>query len=299
MKYDELKAYQTELTHQIDNAQRQENEDKVIELKEKFYQNKLDMLKCIKDEDSVRNAITAYQLRENVRDTPIPPRYATGVTMLDEKLKGGFEVGTFVQLAGQSGGGKTTILLTILANISKHKKCMMFNFEMGNRRIVDRLNKLLSVDEQWQNLMVDGLTRRLDDLCNEIRLSARDGIKFFMIDSMMKIETNEQDELKSQALISKQLSKVAQEKEVIVILINQMSEDAIKNSRLSLKGSNSQQYDSDITFFLIVEDTKRRLVCSKNRQDEYLFNLDISLSDLNHAPEIEITYENVSMPMIG
>ena len=295
MKYDDLKKLQNDLTHQIDQATNEENHELVIELKKKFYQNKLDMLDAISEEDRVRNAVTAAQLRDEVRNNPIPARYATGITILDEKLKGGFEVGTFVQLAGQSGGGKTTIVLSILANIADYSKCMMFNFEMGSRRIVDRLGKLLHSDHQWENLLVDSLTRGIDDLCNEITLSARDGIKFFMIDSMMKIETGEQDDLKAQAIISKKLAKVSQEREVIVILINQMSEDAIRHKRLSLKGSNSQQYDADMSFFLIVEDNKRRLICSKNRQDEYLFNLDIGLGDLKAPQEVEVTYQSIEM----
>lgn len=293
MKYDDLKNLQSEIVMAIDKANREQNEDVLIDLKKKFHQNKIDMLNAIQQEDTTRNAISAKDLKQMVMMNPVPPRYETGISILDEHLKGGFEVGTFVQLAGQSGGGKTTILLNILANISRGKKCMMFNFEMGSRRIINRLDKMLKEPSQWENLMVDGLTRNIDALCDEITLSARDGIKFFMIDSMMKIETGDADELKSQAMVSNRLSKVAQEREVIIILINQMSEDAIKSKRFSLKGSNSQQYDSDMSLFLVVQDEKRRLFCSKNRQDEYLFNFEIGLNDLSKyaKPELEITYE--------
>jgi replicative DNA helicase len=300
MTYDDLKAYQSELVLHIDQATQANNTDEVIKLKRKLYQNKISMLDAISKEDKDRSIITARALKQKVDSQPIPPRYETGITMFDYKLKGGFEVGTFIQLSGESGAGKTTFILAILANIARYKNCVLFNYEMGERRISDRLVRLFDCNEQWDNLLIDSHTRHIDRLCDEITLSARDGIKFFMIDSMMKIETDTDNFIEQQVEISHKLSKLCQDKEIIIILINQQSEDALKNNRLSLKGSNSQKYDSDMVFFLTIDKDKRKLICAKNRQDEYLFSLDVSIDDVKPKKEVVVEYEteNISMTHI-
>ena len=53
--------------------------------------------------------------------------------------------------------------------------------------MVARLDKLLVTDAQLDNLIVDSRTRDLDQMINEIRIYAKKGIKFFAIDSKMKI----------------------------------------------------------------------------------------------------------------
>jgi hypothetical protein len=64
----------------------------------------------------------------------------------------------------------------------------------------------------------------LELLVMEITLYARDGIKFFAIDSRMKIEVDgDGKDHQKTALISSKLSKLAQEKDIIIFLINQMS----------------------------------------------------------------------------
>lgn len=296
MTFDELMRANEQLAFKIDQAKQSGDNKLGLELKREYYQNKLAILDIIGQEEKERAAIPAKVLRDRIKNTPIPPRYATGIHSLDNKLKGGIEVGTFIQLSGESGAGKTTLVLTILANVAKYNRCDFFNFEMGERRIVNRFEKLLREDQQWDNLHVDSYTRSIDDLCNEIKISARDGVKFFMIDSMMKIETTKDHIIEQQNEISHKLSKLSQEKEIIIFLINQQSEEALKHNRLSLKGSNNQKYDADMVFFLMIDDGKRELVCAKNRQDEYLFNLDISLSDLQAPQEVEITYQSVQMP---
>ncbi len=297
--YDELKALDNNLVHQIDQAERSQDIALSLKLKKEYHYNKIAMLHAISDEDKKRKALTARELRELVASQPIPPRYGTGIVLLDDKLKGGFEVGTFIQVAGESGAGKTTLLLAILSNVAKYKKEVFFNFEMGSRRIVKRLENLLTTEEQWDNLLIDTESRHINTLCMEITLHAREGQKFFMIDSMMKIETDSADYLKGQEEISHKLSKLAQQKELIIMLINQVSEEALKNKRLSLKGSNSQKYDADMAFFLTVEGDKRVLHCAKNRQDEYLFNLELTEDDVKgKTTAVEVEYQTISQPVI-
>lgn len=275
-RLDKLESRNRELTIQIDIAE--QNGQSVYDLKRELFKNKLEMIDIITTEEN-RNGITARELKRLVELRPKQPRYETGIRPLDEKLYGGIEVGSLVQLAGESFVGKTHLTLEILSNVANYSKTVFFNFEMGDTRIVKRLNKLLVNDTQWDNLIIDHDTRELTQICNEITLYARDGIKFFTIDSKMKIEVKgEGSDHQKFSSITKELSKIAQKNDIIIFLINQMSEDDIKNKRLAFKGSGDQKYDSDIALFYIKDqDNNRRLVCNKNRQDEIEFHVDLRL----------------------
>jgi replicative DNA helicase len=285
-RLDELEKRNTELASLIAQAERT-GADNIYELKKELYSNKIAMIEIITVEEK-RSGITALELKRLVEMRPKVPRYETGVTALDSNLNGGIEVGTFVQLAGESGSGKTHLLLEILSNVSNYSKTVFFNFEMGDVRIIKRLEHLLTRDEQWENLIIDKDSRDLEILSNEIRLHARDGVKFFVIDSKMKIEvsTNQEDHQKFSS-ITNRLAKLSQQNDIIIFLINQMSEQDIKNKRLAFKGSGDQQYDSDISLFYVKDEAgKRTLICNKNRQDEFTFRFDTYL-DANNRTQSE------------
>jgi len=269
--------------------------DERIDLKRNKYTLKLALLDCITQKDT-RSGITAKELRNKVRAKVQSPIYATGIRALDNELDGGFEEGSFIQLAGQSFVGKTHLLLDILTNISEHHKCVFFNFEMGDKRIVSRLNKLLTKDAQWDNLIIDSDSRNLKDLMMEISLYAEDNIKFFMIDSKMKIYVDGMnDDHKQFSFISKELSKIAQQKDIIILFINQMSEEDIKGKRLAFKGSGDQQYDSDISLFYVLDEKteERTLICNKNRTiNERTFKVKLVL-DSNGRTVGQNSYERV------
>ena len=276
-----LDAENKELASRIAIAENNKDTNR-YSLKKRLYENKIRMIEIITLEEK-RAGITARELKRLVELRPKVPRYETGVKALDNSLFGGIEIGTFVQLAGESGVGKTHLTLEILSNIANYSKSVFFNFEMGDTRIVNRLNKLLVNEQQWDNLIIDNDSRDIDTLCNEIILYARDGVKFFTIDSKMKIEvSSDKEDYQKFSNITKKLSALSQKHDIIIFLINQMSEQDIKNKRLAFKGSGDQQYDSDISLFYVKDkDDKRNLICNKNRQDERTFNLELFLDENN------------------
>lgn len=249
---------------------------------------------------------------------PKQPKYSIGITPIDRELAtwedrqygnlGGIETGTFINLAGESGAGKTTLTIDILANVSQYSRTVFFNHEMGLRRMASRLSKRLDTDTQRENMIIDSSTDGIDDIVNEITIYAHEGIKFFVIDSRMKIRVEGDSEVQRNANISAKLSKLARSKEIIVILINQMSEADIKDKRLALKGGGDQKYDSDMVWFYIKDDkdnTKRKLVCTKNRTgDENLWSAELAIRDgktVGASEAVQIVYESksASMPFIG
>jgi len=274
-----FKELEQECSDLIEKIDRTEDYQEIAKLKRELYNKKIEMIDVIEKEDKNRG-ITARELIERVSSAKPVPRYALGLSGLDEMLNGGVEVGTFIQLAGQSFAGKTHMVLEILSNIAGYTECVLFNFEMGDKRIAHRLDRLLITDTQLDHLIIDSRTRDLDQLINEIRIYAKKGIKFFAIDSKMKITTSEKDDFKRFGEITAKLSRVCQENDIIVFLINQMSEDDMKSGRFSFKGSGDHLYDTDIAMFLTVgKGDERKLVCTKNRQDEKTFVLNSYLVD--------------------
>lgn len=213
---------------------------------------------------------SAGNLRARVKSKPKTPKYATGITWLDEKLNGGFQEGSFINIAGESFSGKSTMVLNILANIAEYNKCLFFSFEMYENLLSHKIENLNQYQDK--NLLIEQYRNDLDDVVGLIKLYASKGVKFVAIDSKMKIKVsgNGEDHQKA-SLISSTLAKLCQETGVIIMLINQISEADLRNGRFALKGSGDQVYDSDFIFFLTVKEdektviTKRTFMCTKDR----------------------------------
>ena len=123
-KIEILKKENDNITMMLEKAERDNDFDAIYKLKKQYYSNKLSMLELL----TVKNETFTISARELKRKTDAKPhaiRYETGISVLDEKLKGGFEVGSLIQLAGQSFAGKTTLFLSIVANIAKDRKSVV------------------------------------------------------------------------------------------------------------------------------------------------------------------------------
>ena len=265
----------------------------IVKAQKSLYTKKLELLDLIHQKEESRAGLTARQLIAKVKAMPTLPKFETGMPKVDAAFLGGFETGLFINLAGESGAGKTTLLINMLANLSEGRKTVFFNFEMGDKLFVKKLKELKLNDAQLDNLIIDSSTSNIDNLIMEIELYAEEGIKFFAIDSKMKITTTTgEKEYQQISNMSKELARLAARKDVVIFLINQMNEEDIKNKRLAFKGSGDQKYDSDIALFLVKEDNQRKLICTKNRMNDRLFSIDLDLADYSsNGGMIETTYE--------
>lgn len=212
----------------------------------------------------------AANLVARVKSKPILPKYSTGIFWLDDYMKGGFKEGSFINIAGQSFSGKSTLVLKILGNIASYNKCLFFSFEMYENLLADKLNYF--TDSQKANLLIEQYRNDIDEVVGLIKLYASKGIKFVAIDSKMKIKVSgSKEDHQKASLVSSTLAKLCQETGVIIMLINQISEADLKDGRFSLKGSGDQMYDSDVVFFITVKEdeknntTTRTLFCTKDR----------------------------------
>lgn len=291
IEYNKLKAENVLLEKTINNSFT--STDEKIKAKRELYTNKIKMLDMIhKKDDSSKTGLTARHYLQRAKNRKHKPKYSTGIERLDYHLDGGFETGVFINISGESFAGKTELCLNIVANMSNSKKVGWFNFEMGEKLFSKRLIRLTMNDSQLDNFYIDEESRNIDVLLREMELLIEDGFFCFCIDSKMKINgAKGKEDHQKYSDISTRLSEFAQTKDVIILFINQMNEDDIKNKRLALKGSGDQKYDSDIVLFMTleddknnmkIEDRKRYLVCTKNRQTEKTFKIEIGLNEYKY-----------------
>ncbi len=305
-KIEELKTEQKQLAVDISRAEELNDYDAQMVLKRKFYSNKVEMIDLLSAKD-IKLSYSAKSLKAKIASLKPVTRFETGIKVFDDELvpfassdKKGLEVGSLIILGGQSGAGKSHMLLDILSNVAKYSKVLFFNFEMGERRLNHRLLKSLKSDEQFDNFIINSDSRDLDDLIMEIKLQAEENVVFFAIDSKMKISVKGSEaEHQKISTITKKLSEVAIKNDIIVFLINQISEENLKSGWKAFKGSGDQLYDADMALFLTIsEDGSRMLECSKNRQDEKGFSVTLPKPVEVAQEYIYEETDNVSMSVL-
>ena len=266
----EIKRLKHLIAQTNDFDERLELEKKRADLIDQFYA-------LVKEEKEKSPTFTAKELLS--KRPPVLEFYKTGIRAIDDNFNGLIK-GGFIQVAAASGAGKTTIMARILSNLAKNYKVAHFDFEMGEYKLFFLLRNFLKEDAQLKNYHINTETHKLKDLIKEITYLSDQGIKIFLIDSKMKIETGERDTYKSASKISHELSKLTKSGNITIILINQMSDAAIREGRPELKGSGDQVYDSDVILVLtklidkensvkgeppVLDETKRGILCVKNR----------------------------------
>jgi len=247
------------------------DEKRIIEINRLIEENK-NILETKYNELLRHNGETLGEFEERVSKKPIAPKRATGIALLDNHFDGGFEEGMFINLIGESGAGKSTLMLEMLMNISAYSKSVFFGFEMSDRITLNKIRHFGITDAHRRNLVIDIHSRNLETLKREVLLYAKEGVKFFVIDSKMKLEVEgAMDDHKKISQISSELSKLTQQNDIIIVLINQISEENLKTGRVSIKGSGDQIYDTDIVLVyrkVKNDPSKRELQVYKNRQND-------------------------------
>ncbi len=254
-----------------------------------------------------KKSVSFDVIRSRVSNRKREPKRETGIRVLDMELVpetnygrghlGGFSLGNFIQIAGERGTGKTTLMLRLLAGLSNYETVSWFNFEMSDEKAVNSL-------DEFENGTIEYYegSRELTDIIDEVKYLYSTGIKHFLIDSMMKIDSKGLKRgYESFSHISSKLSELTSTLGINIYLIQQMSSESQRNNTLMMKHGNDAEYDADYMFFLvkaatgekddagqnIVDESKRYLVCTKNRPDHRLFTIEIQKSDIfGIKPEI-------------
>ena len=258
-------------------------------------------------EVTTKKSVSIQSIRDRVANRKQQPKRATGIRVLDLELVneskygrgivGGFSLGNFIQMAGERGAGKTTLMVKMLSGLSNYETVSWFNFEMSDEKAIALLDEYQSGDIQYY----EG-SRELSDIMDEIKYLYADGVRHFLIDSMMKIDSKGLKRgYESFSHISSKLAELTSTLGINIYLIQQMSSESQRNGTLMMKHGNDAEYDADYMFFMvkaatdekddagqiIIDETKRFLVCTKNRPDHRLFTVELQKSDIMGI-EIEV-----------
>lgn len=255
-------------------------------------------------EDSSEGIMSLAEAIELYEAMPKQPLYQSGIEPIDRHLDGGFAMSQLVVVAGEKGAGKTMLLMQILRNVSQGFGTLLFSLEMPYWKIVERFRRYPLDEKVLKNLNIADKKFTLEAMESIIKIKAKDGVKFFAIDSLMKIQTlkNFTKPHEKYSHISATLSRIAIENDVIIFLIAQMSKQDIQNNNLALKNSGDVEYDADLIFFLLKDkniDNKRVLVCDKNRQTGEEFKetlyVDKNRLELSTVSPVEVVYDTTAV----
>lgn len=212
-------------------------------------------------------------------------KYELGIPFLDETLDKGIELGQLVLISGEFEAGKTSLVLQILENLSKHHKTCLFSFEFPIHTHILKRHKFFkkmietsrltqeNVENIKNNMVIIDEGTEISEIENRIVSLFISGIKFFAIDSQMCIFNENFEGLGEKEESSKFeiLQRLAKKHNIVIILIVQTS----KLDNTSPMGSKKGAYFSSIIIRIenvIDEKTKeinhsrKRIVFQKNKQ---------------------------------
>jgi hypothetical protein len=130
-------------------------------------------------------------LRKIYADAKPLAKISTGVPFLDAKMNGGMEEGQFILLFGDPEAGKTMLGTQILRNVARNFDCIFFPFEFSARSFFDHTKDRYNGQFNEENLKIEEESTDLFDIEAKLKLFARRGGKFALIDSQMMISNSQ------------------------------------------------------------------------------------------------------------
>ncbi|MDM5264699.1 hypothetical protein PF327_10880 [Sulfurovum sp. XTW-4] len=276
-------------------------------LEHEYLTLRLEVLNEVNTEIKRQRSIPVRLIKQEVANMPKRPKRETGIRSLDYALvterqamlnhRGGFSLGNYIQIAGSRGAGKSSLMLKIMTSLSNHERVSWFDFEMGKKRVTEKLEDF---EHNEDNLLYYNSSRDLDDVVSEIKLLNASGVNHFVIDSTMKLNIKGvSDRYERYSLISQNLSELTSTLGINIYIINQISQSSERDGVLAIKHGNDAEYDADYIIYILkmklVENGKvkkdefgmdlfnedmRIIKCTKNREDDRLFTIELNKSEI-------------------
>lgn len=228
----------------------------------------------------------------------------TGFVEFDKEIFKGFMPGQLVTVGGYSGVGKSTFIFSLVKNLAKKNKVLLYSLEMGRFTItarvlskisglpffyclnlanpetqknIDRyklrgkLNTGLSELEKYNLLIIDN-ENNINKMVNQIKnLAKNKEVDFILIDYVQlikpantKIQRHEQV-----GQITRELKLLAMQHNITIIILAQLGRASLNKEEpqiSDLRESGSIEQDSDYVFLLYQDkDGDRNLKLGKDR----------------------------------
>jgi replicative DNA helicase len=236
------------------------------------------------------------------------PIYETKVSFVDSALGGGIEQGQLILIMGDAEAGKTLLSTQILRNVSAGFKTLFFCFEFTIDSFIKQ-NKAKKREFNKQNMTIinDGYT--LDNVVKEIKIFAKEGGKFVLIDSQMRIDNGSTqgtvEQMESEKFST--LAKLCHRLNIIILLIAQQGKEDTKGGVHSPMGSKKGAHEANQIWYIHKLKPKydeegndlnkevRYFELSKNKQNGRHFKTEIRLNPFDlefkrkYDKEVEVT----------
>jgi predicted ATP-dependent serine protease len=289
-----VKSMEAGLPYQKDEATKKEIIKEIDFLKNKLIQQYKDT--------TYTKAMTFKEYEEWIRTLGEQKKHQTGIDFIDNIFGGeGIQEESFINIVGESGSGKSTLGLQILLNVANKEPAYFISLEMGRFKTYNKIKSMIDDNsKQYDNLIVDIWEDDFSKTIRDIELYAHNGCKFFLIDSKMKLRVSGNEPTHEKiSRMSNELSSLTQKHGIIIMLINQISEEDLKNKRVSLKGSGDQKFDTDLLISIEVDkkdDKKRIFNLVKNRQNDVKTKIEYDLN-FKEIPKFDIEVETTDYKM--
>jgi RecA/RadA recombinase len=251
---------------------------------------------------------------EKSQKAPIP-KYATNISFVDSALKGGIGAGQFILLMGDPEAGKTVFGTQVLRNVVKNNYlALFFSFEFTVDDFIDQNQEKKRVFPK-DNLQIINDGYDIADVSREIKLWARKGCRFVLIDSQMRVENSDNRGTAEQSESEKfsKLAKLCHNLNIIIIFITQQGKEDTKGGTHTPMGTKKGAHEANQIWYIHKMKPKwdeegndlnkelREFEVSKNKQNGRHFKtpirLDaISLEFLRKYTHQEATFESDNQP---
>ncbi|MDD2290664.1 MAG: DnaB-like helicase N-terminal domain-containing protein [Aliarcobacter sp.] len=251
---------------------------------------------------------------EKSQKAPIP-KYETSISFVDSALKGGIGAGQFILLMGDPEAGKTVLGTQILRNVVKNNHlALFFSFEFTVDDFIDQ-NQEKKREFPKENLQIINDGYDIADVSREIKLWARKGCRFILIDSQMRVENSDNRGTAEQSESEKfsKLAKLCHSLNIIIIFITQQGKEDTKGGTHTPMGTKKGAHEANQIWYIHKQKPKydedgndlnkemRDFEISKNKQNGRHFKAPIRLDTVileflrkyNHQ---EATFESDNQP---
>lgn len=248
-----------------------------------------------------------------INSLPPLPRFGTGISFIDDYLGGGPTAGQLILVMGDPEAGKTLLTTQILKNVSAGFPSLFFAFEFTVRDYIDN-NKKRDRNINKKNLFIVNDGYDLSDVTREIKIFAKKGGRFVVIDSQMRVENSENKGTAEQSESEKfsKLAKLAHSLELLIFFIAQQGKEDSKGGTHSPMGTKKGAHEANQIWYIHklkpkyedgseidINAHKRLFEVSKNKQNGRHFKTEISLNPVllefvrkyNKSP-IEVVFDN-------
>jgi len=241
--------------------------------------------------DTETRARNYAQWEETIDNSAPIPKYPTGISFIDDSLKGGISAGQFILVMGDPEAGKTLISTQILRHTSKSFPVLFFCFEFTVRDFINQ-NREKNREIKKDNVYIINDGYSLSEVVREIKIWAKRGVRFVFIDSQMRVDNSERNGSTEQQESEKfsKLAKLCHNLEITIILIAQQGKEDTKGGVHTPMGSKKGGHEANQIWYIhkskpnynesgIDENkTAREFEISKNKQNGVHFKTKITLN---------------------